>query len=89
MFPLTLQNVRYIDHLKHLDGTQQMRSRHKKDEKMNMAKQDYADYQGGELFISGKLAKLLVSDLDKYLDHHNIDKTRKKNRRKSPLFPNI
>jgi hypothetical protein len=39
---------------------------------MSKPKNNYEDYNWGELLVSGKLDKLLISDLDKYLDHHKI-----------------
>ena len=41
------------------------------------AEKKYEEYDWKNLFVTGDIEKLLVDDLNKYLDHHGIDKKHK------------
>ena len=72
----------YLQHLQHLNLTRNMRSSDRKEQQDKRKKKVYRDYNWGELLMTGRLDKLLVSELDKYLDCHHISKTKKNKKEK-------
>ena len=47
-----------------------------------MKRRQYEESNWEELYLTGSLDKLLVGNLNKYLDRHDIDKAHKLNREK-------
>ena len=70
--------VSYVRHLKNLQILQNMRSRSRKQSSKKRQDQTYDQYDWKELVMNGKLGKLLVSELDKYLTKHKLSKVGKK-----------
>ena len=70
--------VAYVRHLHNLQILQTMRSRTRKQTSKRRQDQPYDQYDWKELVMNGKLEKLLVSELDKYLTKHELSKVGKK-----------
>lgn len=66
--------VSCVDHLKGLSINKERRERTKAVNKEKKINAKYEDYDWLELVISGKINGLLVLELDKYLDRHNLHK---------------
>ena len=54
-----------------------IRAKDKSEKREEKKKTQYDEYNWEELYITGSLDKLLVEDLNKYLDCHDIDKGHK------------
>lgn len=67
----------YIDHLKHLNYTKQLRSVAAEQERQRRKDKKYEEYNWEELLLTGGLKLLYVFELDKYLKHHSLPWRRK------------
>jgi hypothetical protein len=67
----------YIDHLKHLNYTKQLRSVAAEQECQRRKDKKYEEYNWEELLLTGGLKLLYVFELDKYLKHHSLPWRRK------------
>ena len=65
----------YIQHLQDLKILQGIRANNRKESSQQRQQKAYKDYDWKELVINGRLGKLLVSELDKYLCEHNLNKS--------------
>ena len=63
---------KYLDHLNYLDIRKRKRAEKKLLQNRQDANRQFDDYDWLELFNSGLLKKLKVSDLDKYLNHFGL-----------------
>ena len=68
----------YIRHLEHLKYMQDIRTRERESTKKKRSEKQYTEYEWDRLIMNGKLGGLLVSELDKYLDHNKMNKSGKK-----------
>ena len=68
---------KYIKHLKELECRKKITSVQRKRDNTEKEKKTYNDYDWFQLVLTGKLSKLKVFELDKYLDEHNIEKRKK------------
>jgi hypothetical protein len=64
--------VEYLQHLQNLDILQSIRQRSRNVEKQEKLDKTYADYDWVALTESGKLGKLVLTELNKYLKHHGL-----------------
>ncbi len=68
---------KYVEHLTHLSIKKQKRSEQRLQKAHQEKSKDYSDYNWKYLFEQGKLPKLTVNALDKYLGHFNLKNTLK------------
>ena len=70
--------VKYLQHLQNLRTLQSIRERSRKQKKQGKLDKDYSRYDWTALMQNGKLQKLLVKELNKYLIHHSLETSGKK-----------
>lgn len=63
---------KYVDHLKHINFTKELRTTAKADNRRNREAKCYKDYNWDELLLTGGLKFLHVFELDTYLKHHSL-----------------
>ena len=70
--------VSCLEHLRSLDIGKSRKARDKDAKKQHKNYMKYEDYDWMQLVISGKISKLYVLELDRYLDKYNLNKKCKK-----------
>ena len=68
----------YLEHLQNLKRMKVIRTREKQKQRDQIQAKGYHDYNWEELVEERTIGKLLVKELDKYLDHNNLPMTGKK-----------
>ena len=68
----------YIEHLSQLQSVNEIRKEERRKEKQARALKDVHSYDWKTLVEQGKLDTLTVPELDKYIDHHQLNKKGKK-----------
>ncbi len=66
--------LEYLQHLSNLQRLQNMRKSDRQRTKAKSLAKAYSEYDWKQLVESGKLKSLYVAELDKYLEHHGLDK---------------
>lgn len=66
------QVKRYIDHLKNIDQRRQVRSQTEQRQRQVRLDKSYSEYDWAGISRDGKLGKLRVYELKKYMEHHDI-----------------
>ena len=64
----------YIEHLSQLQSVNEIRKEERRKEKQARALKDVHSYDWKTLVEQGKLDTLTVPELDKYIDHHQLNK---------------
>ena len=70
--------VKYLQHLKNLELCQRIRTNERNQTKQLVMDKTYDDYDWSGLVEEGLLPKLYVKELDRYLEHHGLEKSGKK-----------
>ncbi|CAC5405593.1 unnamed protein product [Mytilus coruscus] len=68
----------YVTHIVNLKNDQNIRSNDRKLQIVRKVRKQYEDYDWEKLVLDRNLNRLLVHELDKYLDEHKLSKTGKK-----------
>ena len=76
----------YMHHIWRLKIMKNLRTKDRQDAKSKNDQRNYEEYNWEELFLTGKLDKLIVNDLNKYLDHHGINKSKKLRKEKLAMI---
>jgi len=76
----------YLEHLTNIEIRKNVRKEETKRAKQDEEAKGYNDYSWEELFKSGTLKKLKVSELDKYILHHNLTTRKMKKAEKLELL---
>ena len=70
--------ISYLQHLTNLKIAREIRSRDRKRIQLETRDKSYDEYDWTELVLKGKLQKLKIIELDKYLDKNQLSKRGKK-----------
>ena len=62
----------YVTHLQHLVWTKEMRSKDRKSQVTAKKSKPVTDYDWKGMLTKGTIGKLTVSELNKYLEHHQL-----------------
>jgi hypothetical protein len=77
---------KYIQHLQEKNTLKNMRSNKRKTDQVEKSNKPYEDYDWKTMAEDGRLKKLLVKELDKYLDFHGIPKDKKSKANKALII---
>ncbi|CAB4041881.1 Transient receptor potential cation channel subfamily A member 1, partial [Paramuricea clavata] len=69
--------TQYVQHLQELEWAKEIRTRTRQADAAEKKNKSFEDYACQELLEDGKLGKLTVAELNKYLAHHNLPLTGK------------
>lgn len=68
----------YLEHLQNMQRIKEIKQNNRQTEKERKKMKTYVDYEWEKLVESREIGKLYVAELDKYLDHHKLNKKGKK-----------
>jgi hypothetical protein len=65
---------RYLLHMQNLKQLQHIRTQNRSFQRTEKKIKQYQDYDWLDIVVNGKLRTLLISELDKYLEHNKLSK---------------